>query len=288
MLVKASKGSANVLQDAANLVFKRENVRNECFPLCSNPTEVGKALAASDSWFVLTDNGPIAVMKLETSDRTARVAQLCMNGEVSSEEVFTSLRRGLREIKISNFVLRVAPAEADQYAALGFTRGHTYLRFSRIPAQNNMMPILPLVNVTPRELPFLSELMYAAYAKTSDVFSNAQVAEGMLRAIMSGAKGEYLPNAPFASGTIPNLVSACLLTVESPGEVKIEQLFTHPLYRARGLATTEIASSMNRLASAGVQNLISWSKEGNDVIRRLLIKMGFQQDRTVVEMAAAV
>ena len=288
MLVKASKSSADVLQNAAILVYKRENLRNECFPFCSDPTEIGKALAASDSWFVLADKGPIAVMRLETSDRTTTVAQLCRNDEASLESIVTGLRRGLHEMKIGNFVLRVAPAQADQYAALGFTRGHTYHRFSRIPAQSNMMPILPLVNVTQRELPLLSELMHAAYARTSNAPSDVQSAEGLLRAIMSGAKGEYLPNASFASGAIPNLVSACLLTVESPGEAKIEQLFTHPLYRARGLATTEIAASMNRLESAGVQNLTSWSQEGNDVVRRLLTKMGFQQDRTVVEMAAAI
>jgi GNAT superfamily N-acetyltransferase len=288
MLVKASKCSANVLLDAANLVYKREDFRGQCFPLCSNPTEVGKALAASDFWFVLIDNGPIAIVRLETHERSAKVTQLCRNDEASLESVVTGLRRSLRDMKISDFVLRVASAEAEQYAAMGFTRGHTYHRFSRIPGQSNMMPILPLVNITQRELPLLSQLMFAAYAKSSDALSNAESAERLLRAIMSGAKGEYLPNASFASGAIPNLVSACLLTVESPGEVRIEQVFTHPLYRARGLATTEIAASMNRLASTGVKSLTAWDRDGDDVVRRLLTKIGFQQDRTVVELATTV
>jgi GNAT superfamily N-acetyltransferase len=288
MLVKASRCSVKVLDDAAKLVYKRENLQNEFFPLCNNLSEVGKALVASDCWFVLADKESMAVLRLETSERTAKVGQMCVNDGASLESVLTSLRRDLREMKISNLVLRVAPEDADQYTPLGFTRGHTYHRFSRIPTQSNMIPILPLVNVSQRELRFLSESMYAAYAKTSDAISDTQSAKGMLRAIMTGGKGEYLPNASFASGAIPNLVSACLLTVESPGEVKIEQLFTHPLYRARGLATTEVAAAMNRLASAGVERLILWSQDGNDVVRRLLTKMGFQQDRTVVEMAAEV
>jgi predicted GNAT family acetyltransferase len=103
---------------------------------------------------------------------------------------------------------------------------------------------------------------------------------------MSGARGTYLPDASYASGAPPNLVSACLLTADLPGEAKIDQLFTHPLYRARGLATLEIAAAMNRLTVSGVSSLNVWNREGNDVIKRLLGKMGFRQQRTVVEMSA--
>ena len=288
MLTKASKCPTNIMQDVANFVCKRENFLKENLPLCGTLTEVIKALAASDLWFVLADGQPTAVFKLETHGRTAMVSQICMNSGDSLETVISGLRGELREMRINELTLRVAPNEVEQCSASGFERGPAYVRFSRVPTESNMMPILPLTNITQKELPILSELMYTAYAKTDCGFSDIQSAEALLRTIMSGGRGQYLSNASFASGTRPNLVSACLLTVDSPGEAKIEQLFTHPLYRARGFATTEIAAAMNRLATSSVNSLTAWNREGNDVVRRLLIKMGFRQDPTVIEMTGGI
>ncbi len=283
MLVRASKCSADVRQDTAIFAFGNEKFRNETLPLCKNPIEAGEALASSDSWFVLLNGQPIAVFKLHLYGSTARISQMCTKKD-SPAIVAATLRRELRDMKITNISLRVAADEVEGYAVNGFARGETYLRFSRIPSESNMMPILPLTNPTQKELPILSQLMHASYAKTEHGFSDARFAEELLRAIMSGARGQYLSNASFASGVRPNIVSACLLTLDSSGEATIEQVFTHPLYRARGLATAEIAASMNRLAASGVSSLIAWNRERNDVVRRLLTKMEFRQDRTVTEM----
>ncbi len=85
-------------------------------------------------------------------------------------------------------------------------------------------------------------------------------------------------------------MSACLVTRVSPAEANVSQLFTHPLYRARGLATTEIASAMNSLVKEGkgVTRLTVWSPEANEVMKRLLDKMGFAQDRRLVEMTSRI
>ena len=288
MIVKASKCSEDVLQNVANLVYNHENFRNENFPLCSTPMEVGEALAVSDAWFVLAASEILAVFRLEMDDRTARVSRMCIFDRGNIEAVVAGLRRDLHEMRIDSLTLKVKPAEAEPYIACGFARGHTFQRFSRAPAESNMMPILPLTNATQRDLPALSRLMYEAYAKTDRGVSNVQSAEAQLRRLMSSTTGQYLSDASFATGAASNLVSACLLTMDSPGEAKIEQLFTHPLYRARGLATTEIAASMNYLAASGVKSLIGWNREGDEVVRRLLTKMGFRQDRTVVEVKAGV
>jgi len=292
MLVKASKCPADIMQNVSNFIYMREDFRKENLPRCSTPAEIGRELTASDSWFVFADRQPtaklviIAVFKLERAGQTAKLSQLCVNNDDSFDSVISGLRREFGELRISNLCLRVRPADVARYAAKGFERGDTYDRFSRTPAESNMIPILPLTSVALKDLSVLAKLMYAAYAKTKYGFPDMQSAEEILRATMSGDKGEYLSNASFASGGPPNLVSACLITADAPGDAKIEQLFTHPLYRARGLATTEIAAGMNCLTASGVKSLSAWDRQSNDVVRRLLTKMGFRQDQTAVEMFA--
>ena len=292
MLVKASKCPADIMQNVSNFISMREDFRKENLPRCGSPADISREMSASDSWFVFADRQPtaklaiIAVFKLEMAGQAARVSQLCVNNDDSFDSVISGLRREFGEMRISNLFLRVRPADVARYAAKGFDRGDTYVRFSRTPAESNMIPILPLTNVAMKDLSVLSKLMYVAYAKTKYAFPDTQSTEEILRATMSGDRGEYLSTASFASGGLPNLVSACLVTADAPGDAKIEQLFTHPLYRARGLATTEIAAGMNRLAAYGVKSLSAWDRETNDVVRRLLTKMDFRQDQTAVEMVA--
>jgi predicted GNAT family acetyltransferase len=130
--------------------------------------------------------------------------------------------------------------------------------------------------------------MYEAYAKTSRAIPDLQSAEELLHNIVGGAFERYLPDASFGSGAYPNIVSACLIVMDSPDQARIAQLFTHPLYRARGLATTEIAFAMNRLSATGVKSLTAWSQEGDDVVKRLLTKMGFAETGRAVEVSAKV
>ncbi len=142
------------------------------------------------------------------------------------------------------------------------------------------------MNPTDKEIPTLSNLMYEAYPKGA--YSDAQSTENVIRNVMSGKLGDYVSGASFASGAFPNLVSACLVTRVSPVEANVAQVFTHPLYRAAGLATTEIASAMNRLVKEGkgVTKLTVWSPATNEVMKRLLDKMGFVKDRELVQLTA--
>jgi hypothetical protein len=286
MITKASKCPTDMLERVSNFVYENREFAKENFSLCSSPIEVNTALASSDSWYVLVTKRPIALLKLQISEQTANISQVCVNSDDSLEAMLSSLRQEFRNMRIAIITVRVPPNNMESLNASGFERRLSYVKLSRVPAETKMMPILPLVNATQKMLPMLSRLMYDAYAKTDHVFSDIESAEKSLRSIMSGFYGTYLSDASFASGASQNLVSACLLTMDSPGEAKIAQLFTHPLYRARGLATTEIAVAMNRLVASRIGNLTAWMRESDDVVRRLLAKMDFKEGRRVVEMVA--
>jgi ribosomal protein S18 acetylase RimI-like enzyme len=286
MITKASKCSMDDLQRVANFVCENPDFSKENFPSCSNPDEVSKALASSRSWQVLVINQPAALLKLEVNQPFAAIPEILVSDRDQIEVAFSTLRRDLCNMKVTSFTVRVSPDYVQLVGRIGFATREAYVRFSRVPTESKMMPILPLTNVTQKELPILSRLMYDAYARTNHSFPNNESTIRSLRTIMSGAQGRYLPDASFASGALPNLVSACLLTVDSPGIGSITQLFTHPLYRARGLATTEITAAMNRLVASGIGSLTMWSREGNDILMRLLTKLDFGQDRRVVEMSA--
>jgi GNAT superfamily N-acetyltransferase len=288
MITKASECPTDRLQYIANFVCENGNFFKENFPLCSNALEVTNALASSDSWYILVAKRPISLFKLEISEARSSISRICVNGEDSLEAFVSNLRHDLHNMRITDVIVSVAPNDVELLETLGFTARDSYVRFSRVPTEIKMMPILPLMNATQKVFPNLSRLMYEAYDKTEHGFSDLQSAEKSLRAITSGAQGQYLSDASFASGVLPNLVSGCLVVSDSPGEARITQVFTHPLYRARGLATTEIAAAMNRLVVSGTEKLIAWNRVRNDLVRRLLTKMEFKEDRRVVEMAAKI
>jgi len=248
---------------------------------------VSKALASSDSWYVLVADHPIVLFNLERSESRAKVSQICVTNDSPVDAVVSYLRQDLRKMGITDLIVRVGSSDLESLTAAGFEKRESYVRFSRVAEEISMMPMLPLTNVTQKEVPALSRLMYDAYAKEHGAFSDIQSAESSLRTLMSG-KQRYLSEASFTSGTSRNLVSACLVTLNSASQANIAQLFTHPLYRARGLATTEIAAAMNWLVTSGIPNLVAWPREGNDVVKRLLRKMGFREDRRVVELAAGI
>ena len=289
MITQLGKCPRDVLQSVVGFVCQDREFMDEAFPH-STRTEVSRTLPSlGNSWYVLTSERPIALFKAEISEPTANVSRLCYDGTLF-ESVIATLRENLRRIRITNFHVSVPPDQTDLFLSKGFEKHAALVRFSRAPIETKMMPILPLMNPTEKEIPTLSKLMYDAYAKTKDAYSDAQSTEGVIRDIMSGDLGDYISGASFASGAFPNLVSACLLTRVSITEANVSQVFTHPLYRARGLATTEIASAMNRLAKEGkeVTKLTVWSPETNDVMKRLLDKMGFAQDRKLVQMTSRI
>lgn len=286
MITRVEKCSPDVLRSVASFVYQDSEFAKQEFPHATNAQEVGTALASlGNSWQVLTSERPIALFKGEISAPTANLPRLCYDHSASFETVIASLREDLRRIGVTNFQLSVLPDETDSFLSKGFEKREVLVGLSRFPIETKMMPILPLMNPTQKEIPTLSNLMYEAYAKIRGAYSDAEATQRAIRSIVSGV--DFLPNASFASGAFPNLVSACLVTRVSPFEATVSQVFTHPLYRARGLATTEIASAMNILVKEGkVGRLTVWSPETNEVMKRLLDKMGFAQDRRLVEMTS--
>jgi len=288
MITKASKCQPEILEETAAIIRRNEDYSTANFAHCKTQMEVAKELKSSDSWCVLIDTRPTALFRLETFDSEARISEICLNSDTSLEKILSDIRQDLAKMRIAQVAVRTSSGDAQMLAAVGFEMDDSYVRFSRVPTESKMMPILPLLNATQKEVPILSRMMCDAYKKTDPTIGDSQSAERMLRSIMFGSQGRYLAEASFSSGAFPNLVSACLLTANSAAEARIAQLFTHPLYRARGLATTAIAIGMNRLASSGVVRLVGWSRENNDVLRRLLTKMGFNADRKLVEMVARI
>jgi GNAT superfamily N-acetyltransferase len=290
MITQVEKCSPDALQSVERFALQDPEFMSQTFPESAS-TELGRALASlGNSWYVLTSERPIALLKAEIVGTAANVSRICYDHSTLFESVIANLREDLRRMRITSLHVSVPPDQTDLFYTKDFEKRATLIRLSRAPIETKMMPILPLMNPTEKELPTLSNLMYEAYAKTQGAYLDAQSTERMIRNIMTGVPGNYISEASFASGAFPNLVSACLLTRVSSTEANVSQVFTHPLYRARGLATTEIASAMNRLVKEGkgITRLTVWSPENNEVMKRLLDKMGFAQDRKLVEMITRI
>ncbi len=135
------------------------------------------------------------------------------------------------------------------------------------------MQLLPLSNPIEKDIPELSRLMFEAYAESKyNKYADPAVAERNLRALMSRKERTFLRSSSFISKAGDKIVSACLITGEHVGAT-VSELFTHPLYRARGLATAELTTCMNSLARARVA-----VDEKNDLVIRLLSKIGFTEE----------
>jgi ribosomal protein S18 acetylase RimI-like enzyme len=289
MITTIARCSPATVESVVNFVYHDKAFLEQELPRCSVPHEVGEALtSAGNSWHVLVANQPSALFKLGVLKSTANISHLCPNGAESLDAILSTLRTDLHKMKIVNLNVTITQDRVEPFVANGFENRGALTRLSGPPVQMKMMPILPLMNPTKDEIPILSKLMSESYAKIEPQQSSVESKEEMLHSLMSDAEGEYLSDASFASGALPNLVSACLLTLRVPGEASIAQLFTHPLYRARGLATTEIAAAMNKLIELKVSVLTVSIQEGNEVAKRLFSKMRLKEQRRLVKMATTL
>jgi hypothetical protein len=87
--------------------------------------------------------------------------------------------------------------------------------------------------------------MYEAYS-ASHRYADVSASEKTLRTLMLN-NDEFLSDCSFISKAGDKIVSACLLTGDSV-RAEVTELFTHPLHRARVLATTEVIVATNQLA----------------------------------------
>ncbi len=290
MINRATKASSSVLSRIADIVLGDVTYLNENFSQSVHKEKLLSELKQSEEpWNILSIDEPAALFRLYLVNTVAAVDKFLPSPVFPLEAIVSGLKQSFARMKVESLVLQAPERMIETLSNNGFQKLRILVRLSGPVVETNRMPILPLNNPDEKDIPALAKLMVESYAKSlAKNPLNIASSENDLRRIMTGARGPYVEEASLMSGTTQNLVSACLVTLSSQREAEITQLFTHPLYRARGLATTEIASSMNKLAKRDVQTLIVWIDEANEVARRLFGKLGLREDRKLVEMRTGI
>lgn len=287
MITRTKKASRDQLTKIAEIVQRNVAFAKQAFPECSTRDQLQAELKNSPKeWNALFISGePVALFTLHHSGRTAMLDNLLVASITDDAPVASALRTEFKATKVESLTLQVPEHLAIELVSNGFEKLRSLIRLTGPVVVTKLMPILPLNNPTARDLPLLAKLMYDSYEKGLEPkLPTIAFAEATLRQIFAGSYGAYVPEASFMSGAPQNVVSACFVTLRSREEGQIAELCTHPLYRARGLATIEIVMSMNSLTKLGVRRLSVFVGERNDVALRMFAKLGFNQDQGLVEM----
>jgi GNAT superfamily N-acetyltransferase len=235
---------------------------------------------------------PVALFNLQTSGQEGSITRFSLLGENNVQTIIPFLLNDLREMKIRAVRFEVPEEQSDSFVNLGFQTDGTQLGLFGQINETIFMPILPLTNPTQKDLPTLAKLLHESYTKSPEAnrFRDQLAAEKYLQDTLGGMNGDFLADASFISSTPARweVVSACLIISSSPGTATVSEVFTHPLYRARGLATVEVQSAMNRLIKHGIRTLSACIPENHDVMRRLLTKLGMKQDRRIVRVSKLI
>ena len=286
MITRTSKASSEILGQTAEFIVENVEYMKAAFPQCSSKAELLSELRkTNEQWNILHLDRPVALFTLQVSDVDAVVDNICLAPPISYESFVSNLRLDLKKSRIQSLTLRVPEEMVQTMEKNGFAKRRVIMKFVGPTVETKLMPILPLASPTERDIPALAKLMHESYEKGAEPRLPALAfAERKLHAIMSGLYGVYVAEASFLSGTTINVVSACFVTLISPREALVAELFTHPLYRARGLATTEVATAMNRLVKRDVQTLTVRFSADNEIARRLFAKLGFKEQSKLTEM----
>lgn len=290
MITRISKASSDLLGQTAEFIVENGAYMKEAFSQCSNKAELLSELRKNpEQWNILHTDRPIALFSLQLSDADAVVDRFYPAPSISYESLVPNLRVDLKKAKIQSLTLRVPEEMVEALEKVGFEKRRFIVKFVGQVIETKLMPILPLVSPTERDIPTLAKLMHESYEKSAEEkLPSVSFAERRLHEIMSGLHGVYMAEASLISATTLNMVSACFVTLSSPREALVAELFTHPLYRARSLATTEVATSMNRLLKRGVRTLAVRFNENNEIAGRLFVKLGFKQERKLAEMVTVI
>jgi hypothetical protein len=195
---------------------------------------------------VISRDGILAIFTIETSQTLTKVDQVCILPGSTNETA-----NEMSNLTSQTPTLILAPPQIEN-ALSDYGREEVEVRYARTPKESRVMQLLPLANPGEKDVLELSRLMSEAYAEcrvNRDL--DTAVAEKSLRRLMSGQEEIFLQDSSFISRAGQKIVSACSITKEHVGAA-VTEVFTHPLYRARGLATTELATCMNSLAKAQV------------------------------------
>jgi GNAT superfamily N-acetyltransferase len=290
MITRTSKASSDILGQTAEFILENGAYMKEAFPQCSNKAELLSELRKTpEQWNILHTDRPVALFTLQVSDLDAVIDKFYSVPPISYESFVSNLRLDLKKAKIQSLTLRVPEEMVEALEKNEFEKRRFIIKFVGQVIETKLMPILPLLSPTERGIPALAKLMHESYEKGAEERLPAvSFAERRLRDIISGLHGVYAAEASLISGTTLNLVSACFVTLSSPREAQVAELFTHPLYRARGLATIEVATAMNRLLKRGVQTLTVRFSENNEIARRLFAKLDFKQESKLAEMVTVI
>jgi len=290
MITKGAKLPPEAIDQIRNFGFQNFMFLEDWIPRDMDTEKmIGFLRNEGASWSVATTDRPLALFKLDVHDKVASLERFCPVREstASLQDVISALRSELEKMGTTEIKIQVPRNIVNEFVVKGFREKNEIVRFSGRPTEIKMMPMLRISSATERDIGDLAKLLYEAYSHSADKkFANVESAELSLRDIMRGQHGNYLPDASFVSGTPGNPVSACLITLDPPNEGSVAELFTHPLYRALGFATTELAAGMKWLVKNRIEVLTAWVQGSNDVARRLFAKIGFKEDRRLVELVA--
>jgi ribosomal protein S18 acetylase RimI-like enzyme len=277
MITRVDKASSEILDQIANLVLANESYRRESFAASTNKASLlGTFRKLGPQWTILTHEGTLALFALSEIQGHGSVDHLCLTTPETITIFASELSNELAKAPITDISLTTNISSAERLVAEGFMVKSTVINFSRKISETQFMPILPLTNPKSGDLAALAKLMHEAYSKGRiPKYASSDEAAKRLREIASNR--EYLAECSFVGGSGGNYVSACFITSPSKEVANISELFTHPLYRARGLATSEVAMAMNRLAKRNYSRLNVWVDESNHVACRLFSKLGFEQ-----------
>jgi len=286
MIIRSSKAPHETLRRVSAIALGT-NDSAELFP---NITEVEGLVdylrKAGPEWKIFASDDAVGLLYVFLLDQVAVVERLYLSHLKDPTPLISDLQTMIQRAKINTLFLRSAVDQVSSFEGLGLTDGTHLIRLSGKVIETKMMPILPLAKPDTKDISGLSSLLYLANAKSkSGIFLTQADAEKRLQGVLSGLHGEFLPDASFTSG-MPggNIVSACLVTKRDTHAAEVVELFTHPLYRARGLATVEISKAMNRLAARGFSDLRVWVSEENEIAKRLFTKLGFEPDRRMAQL----
>ena len=271
MIRKIVELDTDLIDQAAELILRNDAYRRYYFPTCEDAKQIAIALRKPTlDWSSVVEDRVVAVFSIDQSIK--RLSKMCIqpgSGELVVSEILSVLR-----------VIEVySPLElADVWVHHGFQKGVMQVQFVRKPQESRIMQLLPLANPTVSDLQAISRLMVECY---SGKYADAKDAEGYLRNLMNTK--DFLNDCSFISKARDEVVSACLVNGDSV-RAEVIELFTHPLYRARRLAYTELSMAMNRLLKRRVPELWATVDSENKVAVRLFSKHGFAETARTVAM----
>lgn len=155
----------------------------------------------------------------------------------------------------------------------------TKLRFAAKPRHTLFNPLLPIRSAKPNDHEKIATLMHEAYnVWFGSVLPSKPTLEEAKGFVKDFFASSAYPEATLVSGPPGKIVSALLVSrPTADGLPTIADVFTHPLYRARGLATSLITECLNILFRNGQPGLEIVVDSMNEPMIRILRKLDFEE-----------